>query len=988
MKFNSYKIIYKKIFFYGKIKPISLWQKAQRAAEQQRRMAQESALHQERERLRQEYLQRNRMYERIGINPSSSSAAGSGGGRLRQPNVVSNSNQATLHWSFDSDNNILYYFVYNFGTNQLSEIKEVSLDNSPNTSPITEGGFFLQANNDSNSTTDMLFIDLNGTVIWQDSSDNISDVDIENFSKYVGAYYLKDGNWKLVVFDKDSNIKTFNFGENLIEGGGYSYDDVWSDGIVVAEYIGTVVRYYIINITEETKTQFYEVDNDAGDYLGVIQYAYSNKILTVKNNYVQEVFSSTGEKLAEFDAITEFATDEWYVGDFTFLDDNGSFLIFGYDVTNNDYTLIFFSGSTNTFSTKIIDASIYNYYYDMYDQKEYEYTNDWNAGGSAIFLFYETASEQGEFLYFSPEALLLPIWSSDSELRNFYTFSNTRGIITNFDYSNLSFSRSTENICLLIDNDSEDDNYSILRFNRVGDVETILPTDVNKLRALDDDDQINGKTILHFERGLTNSGSWGWSDLSDVETRFYYSLKFANNNQIGNYIIGQELVMKDVVNDQYWAIKFTDWQEEGGGGFAYTRQLISGGTFSGDLITFTFSEYIQEESDIISEGVLEFRRAFYRPIYNSAKEGESNGYNPSGTLWNSQWVYNLSESYQYKWFYTDGSASNPTNSTDFNALFSVTPEDSGREYGIDINWTSESGIPNYLPSENFAWQVDCLLKVDVPGEYLFNTTSDDGNQLTINGNVVTEFYGGRAFGEDETSEPIILGVGLHTFRYRMQQGDGSSGARVQWQGPEDGTFSVIPTQNLVINDPITEYDHYIIGTDGQIIGTVSTGSDYYLDYRGKIEVLSDNIFNKTWISNTQNSQNWTLLDKYYDEFESVYNIISEDGINKGIILAKNGYDYRIITEDRYSNGFSVPITSYLNKVNSDGIFYKGVVIRTLDEYNEWIRFYDMNGNLIDTIETTGTFFDFNSWLYGDRCVIGWEQDGTSRFAFFNGESVQ
>ena len=45
-------------------------------------------------------------------------------------------------------------------------------------------------------------------------------------------------------------------------------------------------------------------------------------------------------------------------------------------------------------------------------------------------------------------------------------------------------------------NDPEDDNYSILRFNREGDEITPIPTGVNKLRVLDDDDQINGKTII------------------------------------------------------------------------------------------------------------------------------------------------------------------------------------------------------------------------------------------------------------------------------------------------------------------------------------------------------------------------------------------------------------------------------------------------------------------------------------------------------------
>lgn len=926
------------------------------------------------------------------LSPSAASAAagaGAGGSGNRRV-TVSSANQATLFYYYDGESNILNYFVYNFGTKTLSDFKEITLDNSPSDYPVTEGGFFLYANNDENSNVDMVFIDLSGNIIWEDSSDNQSDVDIENFSRYVGAYYLKDGNWKLVLFDKDSTIKTFNFGEYLIEGGGYSYNDVWSGGIVVVEEIGTIRRYYIVNFSEGTKTQFYEVDNDLGDYLNVYQFAYSNKILTRKNGDLWEVFSSTGEKLAEFDAISEFETDNWSDNDFTFLDDNGSFLIIGNDYDNNNKTIILFSGSTDTFSTKVVDQNDYQYStYDIFNQKDYDSTSDWNAEGAAIILFYDSSDEPDEVRYYSPEALILPIWSSDTELRDFYTFSNTRGINDDLDDSNISISRSQDYICLLVDNDPSDVNYSILRFNREGQTVTIIPTDVNKSRALDDDDQINGKTILQFVRGITASGSWGWTDLSDVEDRFFYSFRYANNGQVGNYVEGQELIMKDVVNDEYWAIKFSDWEQSGGGGFAYTRQLISGGTFSGELIYFTFSNFLQSESDIISEGVLELRRGYQGPIYNSAKEGESNSHNPSGTLWNSQWVYNLDPSYRYQWWYTDGSASNPTNSNDFDALFNGSPEDSSISYSTNINWTDGSGKPGYLPSENFAWQVDCLLKVDLAGEYLFNTTSDDGNQLSINGNVITSFYGSRGFDTTtDTSDPLYLNVGTHNLRYRLQQGSGSSGAKVQWQGPEDGTFSVIPSSNLVINNTITEYDHYIIGTAGQIIGSVSTGNEYNNDYEGKTHILEDQIFNKTWVSNTQNSQNWTLLDQYYEEFEDINNIIQPDGLRRGIYLLQNGFKYRVITETTDSGEIQVPFTGdYLNKVESDDIFYKGFWVRTTDDSQSWIRFYNLEGDLIETIEKDGEFNSFDDWSYGDRCFLSWEEDGTVRVAIFNGESV-
>jgi hypothetical protein len=966
---------------------------AQRAAEQQQRMAQERALYEQRERLRQEYLQRMRMYEFASPNFSpSSAAAGAGGGGNRQTPATSAPGESILYWNFEEGK--FSYFIYNFEAQTLTEIKEISLSDSPSIIPVTRGGFFLRSLNEEGSNYyDLLFISLNGEVIWQDTTSDDSNVDIENFSRYVAAYYLKDGIWKLEVFNEDGEQRSFEFG-NPIEGGGYSYDDVWNGGFVVREDVGTIQKYYIINFSEGTKTQFHEVDNDLGELLNVYQYAYSDKILSVKNGDLWEVFSSNGTLLSSFDAISEFETSGWYVSEFTFLDDNGSFLIFGFDNDTSDYTIILYSGEQNTFSTKVVgNVEFPSYDFDINYQKNYDSTENWKADGSAIFLFYSGSEEENDITTYE-EARLLPVWSSDSELRDFYIFSSvgaspsvSKGLNDNLDDSDISFSRSSEHICLLVENEIGDENYSILRLNRTGEEVTIIETDISITRELDDDDQINGKTILQFERGLTTSATtWGWTDLSDVEDRFYYSFYLANNESIGNYVVDQELILKDVENDQYWAIKFLDWESSEGGGFEYTRQLISGGTFSGDLIHFTFSSWEQEESDVISAGVLEIRRAFNGSIYNSAKEGESNGRNPVGTLWNSQWVYNPSESYTYQWWETDGT--NPTSSTPFNALFSGAPTASGRTYGESIDWTSDSGKPDYLPSENFAWQVDCLLKVEVAGSYLFNTMSDDGNQLTINGNVVTEFYGGRGMSNSDTSSAIELSVGFHSFRYRMQQGEAGSGARVKWQGPEDGTFSVIPSTNLVINDPIIEYDHYIVSTEGQIVGSVSTGDEYDNEYEGKTYILEDRVFNKTWISNTQNSENWTLLDRYYEEYENLNNTISSDGVRTGIILLQNGFNYRIITEQGSTSNIVVPSTgSVLNKIGNDGIFHKGFWVRTSDETNEWLRFYNIEGVLIDSIQSEEGFDNFDSWSYGNRCTLVWEKDGTKRVAIFNGESV-
>lgn len=80
----------------------------------------------------------------------------------------------------------------------------------------------------------------------------------------------------------------------------------------------------------------------------------------------------------------------------------------------------------------------------------------------------------------------------------------------------------------------------------------------------------------------------GWDDLTDVTSRQY--LKFyvaAGSGNLGKRLVGQQFVMKDTINNEYWKIQFTSWTPQGnGGGFSWVRERInlsspqSGITFS------------------------------------------------------------------------------------------------------------------------------------------------------------------------------------------------------------------------------------------------------------------------------------------------------------------------------------------------------------------------------------------------------------------------
>lgn len=1043
-----------------------IWRQMQanRQAEIARQQAQERSLNEQRERARQEYIRNMRMNEKVGPAIPTSTAPGSGGGSIKITPVTVSSGQSILYSEYlDS---IFYYFIYNFETDVLTDIKTIQLTSPSTISPVTRGGFLLSSYDGDSDNYKFLYLNLNGDVIWQDTSYDSSNYDIEVFSRYIAVYYLaSDGQtWKLEVFDENSNQRSFTF-DNYIEGGGYSYDDVWIGGFVVREEIGTIQKFYIINFELGTSTLFVEIDTDLGESISVYQYAFSNKIFTRKNSNLFEIWSSSGDKLSEFDIASEFSTSNWFLYTFVFLDANGSLLILGYDDDNDQNTVLFFSGVSNQFSSKVLSDD-FNYDYEIEGQKSYITTSDRDPGGSALILFYQDSIEINNIDYYS-EAYFLPVWATDTELRDLYTFSSNMGAV---DISGLATTRSEDYINVLIDGDraslylfsdyadgvndliddggddmydtgniieaddigvaythtqygfdndgelsiedyimdgivvsgvsgsvfgasssaeyftnlypglfvlaaqnteidkfkidgnlgsdgggefdtliyekefnsstysvfvkrvwdaqdpsvnhiiivnsgtssitqvvdetneddthvltglatagvteiyylllalsggaflenskvenivdeflnildvssdinelltnlnqdytnitdileTQDENYSLLRFNKVGEAVTILPTNISKSWEYDDIEKIGSKSIIILDREVqVENQTFGWDDLSDVEGRFYYSLRKAANGNFNNLVNDPiYVVMKDVVNDQYWSMRFTYWQGGGGGGFAYTRQLIEGGTFSGEVITFTHSNWESSEPDVIVPGVLEIKRGEYGPIYNSAKEGVSNGENPRGTLWNS--------------------------------------------------------------------------------EYSFSN--------------------------------------------------------------------------------IDEFQFSIIGLNGNVIDSVIASEDYNYEGEGKTFILEDEIFSKTWISNNQNGSQFQLLDNHYTEFEDANNISNELGLRPGYFIIQSGLIYRFVSEDSISEEVVIPSTGEnFTKIDSDDVFHDGFWVIAEDETNYNFYFYNVNANLIaqKTLLISETSIE-NDPAYGKRASIKYESNGLQNVILFNGSKI-
>jgi hypothetical protein len=111
----------------------------------------------------------------------------------------------------------------------------------------------------------------------------------------------------------------------------------------------------------------------------------------------------------------------------------------------------------------------------------------------------------------------------------------------------------------------------------------------------------------------SSDGMYGFANLSNVKDRKYDTFNVALWYNVGSYILDTELVMHDLTTDLYWMFQFHTWTQGGrGGGFSYTRTLITDTTYA--ETTFTKTDY-GDEVDTFSQ-YLSLKRGNNKGIYN------------------------------------------------------------------------------------------------------------------------------------------------------------------------------------------------------------------------------------------------------------------------------------------------------------------------------------------------------------------------------------
>ena len=136
----------------------------------------------------------------------------------------------------------------------------------------------------------------------------------------------------------------------------------------------------------------------------------------------------------------------------------------------------------------------------------------------------------------------------------------------------------------------------------------------------------------------------GWTDLTNLADRRYFSFYEVNLGRIGNNVLNTEFVMKDVANNRYYKFIFTVWgQSWQGAPVSYTRTEIDAVTGEDIGEPVEFVKPGGSDPALVNDPIdtdLTITRGNNQGIYNIALEtswseqgdGEDS---PEGTLWNS-----------------------------------------------------------------------------------------------------------------------------------------------------------------------------------------------------------------------------------------------------------------------------------------------------------------------------------------------------------------
>lgn len=180
-------------------------------------------------------------------------------------------------------------------------------------------------------------------------------------------------------------------------------------------------------------------------------------------------------------------------------------------------------------------------------------------------------------------------------------------------------------------------------------------------------------------------------------------------------------------------------------------------------------------------------------------------YAQSGVGYLNYTIYNI---------YNNGAGAYAYSSSDFVNMFDVTKGATVYSNGTTIannvlyfNGSFFTSVPN--GGNYFGIKATGYFVPKETGTYIFAIDGDDGVDFSLNGNVVTAFYGPHGFGGYRYGSINLVAGQAYTFMSRFQQWGGGWGMYLIWKRPSQSTYSVqldevysnavTPTLNVAFN---------------------------------------------------------------------------------------------------------------------------------------------------------------------------------------------
>ena len=126
--------------------------------------------------------------------------------------------------------------------------------------------------------------------------------------------------------------------------------------------------------------------------------------------------------------------------------------------------------------------------------------------------------------------------------------------------------------------------------------------------------------------------------------------------------------------------------------------------------------------------------------------------------------------------------------------------DSGTIEGADFRTNISDGFNPFGESDQYISQYEGYLNIDVPGEYRFCSSSDEGSWVAVNDRLILSWPGPHSWGGSQKGQKngkITLERGVAKVRYYHEEGTGQQLAFLGWKPPGADHFTAIPDTQWV-----------------------------------------------------------------------------------------------------------------------------------------------------------------------------------------------